>query len=211
MKVYMKSVDASYQHYQKFYNNFIKFEDISLDYYADGELNQRAITHPGATEAKENINKTISDWKNPYKEAYIWLKGELLDLMGARDCINGRDDVSAKLNDLEKEKKNRQTELEKMSMGKTTLKSFFKSKSTIETDITRYQREVETMTQDLEDYRKLVTFITIYHGHIAIDKFKSNKVAQYMRMLNNFAVREISNAHLAATLYHQLLELSDKK
>lgn len=98
-----------------------------------------------------------------------------------------------------------------MSMGKTTLKSFFKSKSTIENDITRYQREVEQMTTDLEEYRKLVNFIIIYHGNIAIDKFKSNKVAQYMRMLNNFAVREISNAHLAATLYHQLLELSDNK
>lgn len=46
---------------------------------------------------------------------------------------------------------------------------------------------------------------------MAIDKFKSNKVAQYMRMLNNFAVREISNAHLAATMYHQLLELVDTK
>ena len=211
MKVYMKSVDASYQHYQKFYANFIKFEDISLDYYADGELNQRSLTHPGASEAKENINKTSGDWKNPYKEAYIWLKGELLDLMGAKDAINGKGTVETALSDLEKKKKERQTELEKMSMGKTTLKSFFKSKSTIENDITRYQREVEQMTTDLEEYRKLVNFIIIYHGNIAIDKFKSNKVAQYMRMLNNFAVREISNAHLAATLYHQLLELSDNK
>lgn len=98
-----------------------------------------------------------------------------------------------------------------MSLGKTTLKSFFKSKDKKEADIVRYQRETETMTQDLEEYRKLITFITIYHGHMAIDKFKSNKVQQYMRMLNNFAVREISNAHLAATLYHQLLELSEKK
>lgn len=71
----------------------MKFEDISLDYYADGELDQRAITHPGASEAKENIPKTIAGWKNPYKEAYIWLKGELLDLMGVKDAINGRDNV----------------------------------------------------------------------------------------------------------------------
>jgi hypothetical protein len=37
---------------------------------------------------------------------------------------------------------------------------------------------------------------------MTIERFKANKIAQYLRMLNNFAVREISNAHLAATLYH---------
>lgn len=67
------------------------------------------------------------------------------------------------------------------------------------------------MTSDIEDYRKLVNFVIILHGHIVIDKFKQNKVAQYCRMLNNFAVREISNAHLAATLYHNLLELQNKE
>lgn len=46
---------------------------------------------------------------------------------------------------------------------------------------------------------------------MAIEKYKTNKVSQYMLMLNNFAVREISNAHLAATLYHGLLELQERK
>lgn len=54
------------------------------------------------------------------------------------------------MNDLEKTKKEKQVELEKMSLGKTTLKSFFKSKTKIEDDIARYQRETEQMTEDLE-------------------------------------------------------------
>lgn len=63
-----------------------------------------------------------------------------------------------------------------MSLGKTTLKSFFKSKGTIEKDILIYQAEIEKITNEIEDYRKLINFITIYHGHLAVDKFKANKV-----------------------------------
>ena len=44
------------------------------------------------------------------------------------------------------------------------MKSFFKSKSTIEKDILNYQSDIEQMNVDVEDYRKLINFITIYHG-----------------------------------------------
>jgi len=33
----------------------------------------------------------------------------------------------------------------------------------------------------------------------------------YLKMLNNFCVKEISNAHLTATLFHSLLELGNKE
>jgi len=51
-----------------------------------------------------------------------------------------------------------------MTLGKTTLKSFFKTKGTIEKDILNYQSDIEQMNVDVEDYRKLINFITIYHG-----------------------------------------------
>jgi soluble cytochrome b562 len=148
MKVYMNSVEKSYTNYERLFANLLKYEDTCLDFYADGDLSSRALSHPGATETKESIAPTIKQWKNPYREAYIWIKGELL----------------------------KQTELEKMSLGKTTMKSFFKSKSTIEKDIVAYQQGIEALTHEIEDYRKLINFITIYHGHMAIEKYKANKV-----------------------------------
>ena len=35
------------------------------------------------------------------------------------------------------------------------------------------------MNVDVEDYRKLINFVTIYHGQLAIDKFKKAKLLQY--------------------------------
>jgi len=53
----------------------------------------------------------------------------------------------------------------------------------------------------------LVNFITIYHGQQAIDKFKAMKAAAYYKMLNSFSIKEVSNAHLHATLAHSILQL----
>ena len=53
--------------------------------------------------------------------------------------------------------------------------------------------------------------MTIYHGKIAIPKFKVTKSKIYLKMLNSFCVKEISNAHSTATLFHSLLEIEDNK
>lgn len=62
--------------------------------------------------------------------------------------------------------------------------------------------------KDIDDYKKLIHFLTIYHGQVAIPKFKKAKGRQYLKMLNIFCVKEISNSHLSATMWHSLLEIS---
>ena len=39
------------------------------------------------------MDATYEGWKNPYREAYIWLKGELIDIRGISDALAGRDVV----------------------------------------------------------------------------------------------------------------------
>ncbi len=65
--------------------------------------------------------------------------------------------------------------MEKLSQGKTTLKNFFKSKSGKENEILNLQAAIEAANRDIEDYKKLVNFLTIYHGQIALPKFKKEK------------------------------------
>ena len=175
MKVYKITQDKLFKNYEKYYSNVIKFEENALDFFSDNDSSQRALTNPSASEVKDKINPTLLSWTNPFNEAYIWIKGEYLDLCGARDCMNGRDQLVSMMTTLEGTKRSKQTELEKMTTGKTTLKSFFKTKSTIEKDIVIYHQEVEQMTKDIEDYRKLINFVTIYHGNMAIELFKQNK------------------------------------
>jgi hypothetical protein len=70
-----------------------KYEDNNIEYYTDSDLTKRCFTHPQIGDMKEKIESTYKDWKNPYKDAYIWLKGELLDVKGIADALAGREHV----------------------------------------------------------------------------------------------------------------------
>ena len=51
------------------------------------------MTHPTASELSNNIDETIKAWKNPFREAWLWIKGELLDVRGMMDAMNGCEGV----------------------------------------------------------------------------------------------------------------------
>lgn len=72
------------------------------------------------------------------------------------------------------------------------------------------QSKIEQSNVDIEDYRRLINFITIYHGQLAIDKFKRQKSEQYKKMLQNMATRSINNSYLAATLNSGVLQVFEQ-
>jgi hypothetical protein len=78
------------------------------------------------------------------------------------------------------------------------LTSFWKSKESKEKSILNLQASIEQANVEIEEYRKLINFITIYQGQFAVDRFKKDKMAQYAKMLYQMSVRSISNAHMAA-------------
>jgi len=44
------------------------------------------------------------------------------------------------------------------------MKSFFKSKSAKESNILSIKANLEIADQEIADFKKLITFLTIYHG-----------------------------------------------
>lgn len=96
--------------------------------------------------------------------------------------------------------------MQKLSEGKTTLKSVFKSKSKKEESISVLNKAIEQADKEIGDFKRLTNYLTILHGSQAIPNFKRAKSHLYLKALHNFCVKEISNAHLAATLYHGLLK-----
>lgn len=71
----------------------MKFEDTAVDYFADGDIQQKTLTHPGFGDSKSKISETITLFKNPFREVYLWSKGEHLDIQGMIDAMNGRETV----------------------------------------------------------------------------------------------------------------------
>jgi len=49
------------------------------------------LTHPKAGELTENIATMTGSYKNPFLEAAVWIKGEMLDIAGMLNAMKGRD------------------------------------------------------------------------------------------------------------------------
>ena len=202
--------DLSHQHYKKIYLNMMAFEDLAIDAYSDGDRTKRILSHPVAQDLPVKIAENIEKWRNPFKDAYMQLRNELLNIKSMMNAMQGRINQEVLMTKTEAKQRDKKTELEKMTLGKTTLKSFFKSKTKVSKDIDSYTASIQQMDVDIDHYKQLVNFIIIYHGQQAIDKFKRLKATAYYKMLNSFSIKEVSNAHLHATLAHSILQLQDQ-
>lgn len=167
MKIMMDTKTNIDLNYKTIINGLLKYEDNNVEYYSETDVSKRTLTHPSAGDVKERFEETYSKWKNPFKDAYLWIKGELLDVKGISEALLGREFVVKQQSTTEAKRRSDQAELEKLSQGKKTLKSIFKSKSSKENDILNLQAGVEVANKDIEDFKKLVNFLTIYHGQMA--------------------------------------------
>lgn len=89
----MKERDALDLHYKYLIHNIMKYEEVNVDFYSDSDLAKRITTNPTVGDFKEKIDNVQKAWKNPYRDAYLWLKGELLDIKGLSDALQGREAV----------------------------------------------------------------------------------------------------------------------
>lgn len=60
----------------------MKFEEVAIDFYADGDQNELHLTHAKASDHIGKLDETITSFQNPFAECDIWIQGELLDIQG---------------------------------------------------------------------------------------------------------------------------------
>jgi hypothetical protein len=77
----------SYDHYASIYKQFLSYEDIAVEFFADSKPDQRILTNPNAGDMATKLNDTIKCYKSPFAEAALWIKGEMLDIQGN---VNGQ-------------------------------------------------------------------------------------------------------------------------
>lgn len=139
----MTHIDKSYQHYQRMYLGFNKFEETAIDYFTDGEITERTLTHPEMGDSKQKVVDCVNQWKNPLREVYLWVKGEHMDIKAMSDAINGRENVMRTQLSMENKRRDATSELDKLSLGKTTLKSFFQTSTGKSKAMTELQGLIE--------------------------------------------------------------------
>jgi hypothetical protein len=129
----MREMEIQHDKMQKSYLNvykaFMKYEDIAVDYFASSDIEKRTLTHPAAAAIDQQVLDAYGPFKfkNPYREAYVWIKGELLDTKGMLDAFSSFENVLNAKRKLIAKRREDIEELEKLNNNKTSLRNFFRS------------------------------------------------------------------------------------
>lgn len=75
----------------KMLQNFKKYENIGLAYYAKDDPDKKALTHPKNETISTKIDESESKWTNPIRESYYWIKNEFSDVQGMHGTLEGRE------------------------------------------------------------------------------------------------------------------------
>ena len=73
-------------------------------------------------------------------------------------------------------------------------------------DVGKMQNSVESYERDLEAQERLCDVLSIYLGRVVLPSFKTEKLALYSRILQQFHVVEISNSHQLASFWATILK-----
>ena len=138
-------------------------------------------------------------------DAYIWYKGEHSDMVNMLECLKGREMVMDHQLALEKRVVSDQKKLNDIKANKKTITNFWKSKSSKESEGQVIEQQLAIAAEEVEEFKQLINFLTIYHATEAIPKFKKDKAKLYKKLLSSFCVVEITNSHKLATLYDSML------
>jgi hypothetical protein len=87
----IQTKDSTDANYKSIIFSLMRYEDNNIEYYSENDLSKRVLTNPAVGDMREKMDDTYKSWKNPYKDAYYWLKGELLDLRGINEALLGRE------------------------------------------------------------------------------------------------------------------------
>jgi len=182
----------------------LKFEEIANNYYSDQNDDAKVLSDPKhELQSKLLLNKDLI--KNPFRDAFLWIKGELMDLEGMNHSYSGLESLKKQRKYINDSKIRQEQEVNNMKEGKKTMKSFFKSKTKKEAEIAKFSEYSLTIDQEIAEFDTLINFIYIYHANQGIPKFKKSKAKLYLQAMQSFSQKEVSNMHHVATMHHQLL------
>lgn len=160
------------------------------------------------------MDHLIENMKNPYEEMYHWCKGEIYDLQAMCEAVAAKENLEKSHKRLEGKKMDTQKDLENVNQGRKTVRTIFKN----EKDTGGMLNQIESVSiiisnlinvlqseREIENLQTLSEIVTIYLGEHIIPNFKKDKLSIYQRLMQQFTVMEINNAHQTASFWSNVL------
>lgn len=198
---YLMSKQRSIQAYGEMSKFTQRYEELNMTHYSDMDAHQLIFQSPENAELRDSLVVAGQSLRNPYIDLYHWVKGELYDIEAMRNAVKTRTEVMVKLRELESKKRDTQKDMENVSTGKKTVTTLFKNQD----DVGGMANKIEGHGREIEATAKLLDLLSLYLGSKVIIAFKKEKLGLYHRILKQFTVIEIQNAHAMAGFWSKVL------
>ena len=182
------------------------YEDHNLTQYSDVDVSKLVLNNPNNAVLKSGL-ATIEAQMNPFTILYHWIKGEVYDLGSFSAIIANRNAVAKRVKELKKAKASTQKDIEAVNAGKKTVTTLFKKPE----DVGNMSAKVERYDAETEVQIKLLDVMTIYIGNHLLEEFKREKLQLYKRIISQYYVIEMGNAHAQASFWNEMLQESSVK
>ena len=124
---------------------------------------------------QKKLDKLAEELKNPFKHVRNWIKGEIFNLNALTAAIGEKESCeSRKQNSIKRIAADRDTN-NKLSEGKFTLKTMFKSKNDKAKTQAILLERIAQSERDVENWDKIKRFLIVYLAEVAIPDFKASR------------------------------------
>ncbi|CAI2359893.1 unnamed protein product [Moneuplotes crassus] len=158
----------------------------------------------------QTANDISEKLKNPFKDYYLWLKGEIYDVQALSDTLESADKLRKTIDKLESKQKSTEAKLDKLNSKKMSFQTLFQKDSTKEESKKTCIEQIAKYKEDIEIYQKLTNICEKHVAREVIPKFKEEKTEIYYKMIQLISVGEIHNCRLATSFWN-LLQSQIKK
>uniref|UniRef100_A0A7S3HYU8 Uncharacterized protein n=1 Tax=Favella ehrenbergii TaxID=182087 RepID=A0A7S3HYU8_9SPIT len=183
-------------------NILAEYEENNLRFYTDNQEDKLVMRNTESNQLLENMRYTVEKLRNPFTDLYHWIKGEIYDLNAFSVAIKERATVQQNIKDIKKKIETTKSDIDSVSQGKKTMGTLFKNTG----DVGSMQNSLEAKQRDLEAQIKLLDVMSLYLSRKVLPLLKKEKLALYSRVLQQFHVVEINNAHQQATFWSSLMK-----
>ena len=137
-----------------------KYEESTVALYGISDFtNNRVISNTDNDSVRASLDNIPKNMDNPFSKFKHWVKEEIIDFHALVDAIAQRELIESWKSKTEKKKRDSQSELDKLSAGKKTFKSLFKSASSKANQITNLTQTIAQCSVDIENYEKALVYV----------------------------------------------------
>lgn len=149
--------------------------------------------------------------KNPYRSMFEWVRVENMELLAIKECIQGLEKIQKFQRDQNERILQKKKDLDNVSQGKSTMKSFVKSITGNKLNGEKLMKDIQDSEKHVDDCEKLICYLTMYISQLAIPRFKQERGSEYFSFLESFCHNEIEANVSQEKLWQKVYEVACEK